>query len=61
MGGFGARREPRKAFKKASETGSRRGPKIGGKMGPKWNPKWVLRRRQIGAKRVTKEVQKRTL
>ena len=61
MGGLGARREPRKACKKASETRSGRGPKIRPKMGPKWEAKGKPKRRQIGAKRVTKGVQNKTL
>ena len=60
MGGLGAKREPRKACKKASETRSRRGPKIEPKMGPKWESNGDPKRRQIGAKRVTKGVQNRT-
>ena len=52
---------PRKAPKEALETRSRRIPKSGTKMGQKWNPKWGPRRGQIGAKRVTKGVQNRTL
>ena len=61
MGGLGATREPRKACKKASETRSRRGPKIEPKMGPKWEPNGDPKRRQIGAKSVTKGVKNRTL
>ena len=61
MGSLGARRELRKVCKKVPETRSRREPKIGSKMGTKREPKGDPKRMQIGAKRVTKGVQNRTL